>query len=250
MPVTDFVNLQIMLLDCSSSNSLHNFNPENRRFHYFLNNKLMRGKIMFVELLTQLCLLYKIKRFNFNWFCDFRLRVYFYGSALNPTLPLSRTFLQYYNTFSLSYYEVNLIRQENLKKFSNQIFLNTYSYKFGEAFFYFNTLWDYHSINGKNYAFRSMISYDSTGSGTQMLALSLRSKILARHGSLLKESIDHIDIYTSFSNYNTTFINKLQELLNKRQKNYFTFYKSILDLTQTVLNSQFENIKDDVESRI
>jgi hypothetical protein len=69
-----------------------------------------------------------------------------------------------------------------------------------------------------NYLYESMISYDSTSSGTQMMGLLIRSKSVAKLGLLVKGE-DQKDAYESFLDYNSEICN----LISKWFKSYCNF---------------------------
>jgi hypothetical protein len=54
-------------------------NADTHRFSYKINNILNSFKISLSELLFQLSIMFRFNNFNFDWFADYRLRIYYLG---------------------------------------------------------------------------------------------------------------------------------------------------------------------------
>jgi DNA-dependent RNA polymerase len=82
------------------------------------------------------------------------------------------------------------------------------NYKLRESFFYRHLQNDLQNCHEQNYLYNSMISYDSTSSGTQMMGMLIRSKSVASLGLLVKDK-DQKDVYESFLDYNRDICNNI-----------------------------------------
>lgn len=212
------------------------------------------------ELLSQINIMYRFEKFNYLWFLDFRLRAYLICSALNPTLPLGRIFLQY-NTQATINTNGTLIQNE-LLSFLNSLtakgeksnlfnetsltlktLLISKCYKHRESFSYYNTLIDIKNCFNSNYQFRSMISYNSSNSGIQMLALNLRSKQIARMGSLLQHA-EPLDAYTSLLNYNTALILKFEKIILPLKTTYYSLFAEFDAILTQYDKKKYDCLKD------
>ena len=168
------------------------------RLHFNLNNKIRSGKLFIMELLSQIAIMFKFNFFSYKWFLDFRLRLYLYCSALNPTLPLGRNFLQFFDrpATKINYFEIHSELLQSLQGLKNKnltccdLFEKTPltlknlllsdCFKQNEAFSYYTTLIDIKNCYIEDYQFCSMPSLDSSNSGIQMLGLNLRSKNISK----------------------------------------------------------------------
>jgi hypothetical protein len=84
------------------------------------------------------------------------------------------------------------------------------NHKLRESFLYRHLQNDLKHCHESNYLYESMISYDSTSSGTQMMGLLIRSKSVASLGLLVKGAVQK-DVYESFLNYNKKVSNEITE---------------------------------------
>lgn len=226
-----FKNLVLNILDLRYMTPLTTFGTKHKRLHHVLQNKLKSFKLFFCELLFQLCVMSNFNFFTFGWFCCYRLRVYYTGSALNLNLPFARGFLQFYShvaqsnearlkTRALLLNQLNsvtlsikpqLLPQSELSLIN---ILKTNAFKPTECFTYRHLLYDYYFCVDENYKYQSQYSLDAVGSGTQMLGLSLRDKRIAKLGMLLKNTTLTVDIYTMFLNHVRTLCHDFTSSLN------------------------------------
>jgi hypothetical protein len=218
----DFRALLSNCLDFAAVNPLHE-KKDYKRMYYKLNNKIIGFKIYFIELLYQITIMHRFSFFYFDWFADYRLRVNYSGSVLNLSIPLARVFMQYYARFdgnSIELEKVKKILKEQIKSLSLSKTLKIIekptlkncllqqNYKLRESFFYRHLQNDLQNCHEHNYLYNSMISYDSTSSGTQMMGLLIRSKSVASLGLLVKDK-DQKDVYESFLDYNREICNNI-----------------------------------------
>jgi len=82
------------------------------------------------------------------------------------------------------------------------------NYKLRESFLYRHLQNDLQKCHEPNYLYESMISYDSTSSGTQMMGMLIRSKSIASLGLLVKNNPQK-DVYESFLDYNREICNNI-----------------------------------------
>jgi hypothetical protein len=84
------------------------------------------------------------------------------------------------------------------------------NHKLRESFLYRHLQNDLNHCHESNYLYESMISYDSTSSGTQMMGMLIRSKSVASLGLLVKGK-DQKDVYESFLEYNKEVSDEITE---------------------------------------
>jgi DNA-dependent RNA polymerase len=194
-----------------------------QRMYYKLNNKIVGFKISFSELLYQITVMHNFSFFYFTWFADYRLRVNYSGSALNLSIPLARVFMQYYERFDGSAIELEKVKPlltEQIMSISKTKTLLPLkiptlkncllqgNHKLRESFLYRHLQNDLKHCHESNYLYESMISYDSTSSGTQMMGMLIRSKSVASLGLLVKGE-EQKDVYESFLEYNRNICNEI-----------------------------------------
>lgn len=223
MPKDVFEHLLTHLLDFTNNNKLSNYENYKRLF-YKLTNIIYSLKITICEIIYQLIIMVHFEKFYFSWFSDYRLRIYYYSSSLNLSLPFARSFLQFFNTsliidenrFKTSLTNqlksISLLKIPQMLSTTNinlkEILLQN-NFKRREAFNYRHIMRDLTNLPSKC---ESIFSYDATTSGTQMIGLTLRSKNISKLGMLVKnESTD--DVYTMFLNSNKQMITDWKQFL-------------------------------------
>jgi hypothetical protein len=228
------------------------------RYNAKLNNLIKSTKITLTELLNSMIVMQNFSHFTYSWFADFRLRIYLIGSSLNPTLPFARNFLQFHDIIPISKFDADDLRAkllEQLRAVATTItfrfipienidyryILMNCPYKFGEASTFFHLFHDIANLDNKNYVFRfrSMINYDSTNSGTQMISLNIRSKSVGASCKLVKSQAHLPDIYQDFLDHLSSIAKKIRNL-TKPVFESFPLLQDFLDKhTQKVLDLKY-----------
>lgn len=237
--------------------------PEaNSKYSLSLHNTLKSKKISFVDLLISIIIMKQFEHFHYDWFADFRLRIYYFSSALNLMLPLSRSFLCFYDKIPVNILDcrklqdlllsqvrsvstTNSILFSDLDDLTLKNILIKYPYKFSEAFTFYHSAHDYLNLHEKNlvFRFRCMINYDSSNSGAQMLGLVCRSKDIAKLCLLYKDNFIKHDVYTDFMEYCSKITAKIKDMfimLFERYPFLDIFFKN---LANNILNN-FASLED------
>jgi hypothetical protein len=170
------------------------------KFYTALSKHISHMKYFINELLLNLVLFYRAKFFLYDFFVDFRFRVYLDASCLLVTNPVARTFISFYETEGnitidnkpelllelekqINSVLIDPIAISNLPRCCQNLFLSNIQYKFGEGFHLIMLVNDYFNVLDNKVCY-SFYSLDCSTSGIQNFSSGTKNKILAQASNL------------------------------------------------------------------
>jgi hypothetical protein len=226
-----FEDIQKSPVFTSSAETQSNLFMDMKEYVKRIHNEISGKKFIYYDIMLNICILINFKSFYFNYFADFRGRIYPLPT-FSYISPYVRNYINFAYDEDLNFKNYNALYATDIKKYGTTLLLEQlksnftvyqkkieklykvdkkitnddiykYNYKISTLYTIKKLLCDLQGIhfNKKNLSFTSFYSLDSSSSGTQILAILLRDKHLAEGCSLTKNdtNIENEDIYNTIS---------------------------------------------------